>query len=259
MTPPLLIGNWKSNSTYAEAEALVDASIAAKRKAGESVWVGITPPFPWLKALRNTLEAQGADGTQVWMGAQTCSATDAGAYTGEVTAAMLTECVTFVLVGHSERRAFYGETDEVVRAKVGRVLEQDLHAVLCVGEVLEQREAGQAETVVKTQLLAALEGFPEDRLWRLVVAYEPVWAIGTGVAATADDAEDMCKFIREVLNERFGDSSSIIIQYGGSANENNAAELLAKPHVGGLLIGGASLKAAAFAAMIEAAAGVHGS
>ena len=116
--------------------------------------------------------------------------------------------------------------------------------MLCVGEVLEQREAGEAETVVKTQLLAGLEGFLEDRLWRSAVAYEPVWAIGTGVAATADDAEDMCTFIREVLNERFGDSSSIIIQYGGSANEKNAAELLAKPHVGGLLIGGASLKPA---------------
>ena len=258
MIPPLLIGNWKSNTTYTEAEALVDASITAKKAAGESVWVGVTPPFPWLKALRARIDAQGADGTQLWMGAQTCSATDAGAYTGEVTAAMLAECVTFVLVGHSERRAYNGETDDVVRAKVSRVLEQDLHPVLCVGEVLEQREAGEAEAVVKSQLLAALEGFPEDRLYRLVVAYEPVWAIGTGVAATAEDAEDMCAFIRGVLDERFGDSSSIIIQYGGSANEKNAAELLAKPHVGGLLIGGASLKAEALAAMIAAAARVQG-
>lgn len=249
MTPPLLIGNWKSNSTFAEAEALVTASIAAKDAAGEAVWVGITPPFPWLMALKDTVRA-----SNLWMGAQNCSATTSGAYTGEVTAAMLTECATFIIVGHSERRAYYGESDEVVREKVTRVLEQDLHAVLCVGEVLAEREAGEAEAVVKRQLLAALEGFPEDRLYRLVVAYEPVWAIGTGVAATAEDAEDMCAYIRTLLDERFGDSSAIIIQYGGSANEKNAAELLAKPHVGGLLIGGASLKADAFAAMIEAAA-----
>lgn len=254
MTPPLLIGNWKSNTTYAEAEALVDAGIVARQAAGESVWVGVTPPFPWLMALRQKMNAHSGQGTQLWIGAQTCSATGNGAYTGEVTAAMLREVVTFVLVGHSERRASFGETDEIVRAKVQQVIENGLHAVLCVGEVLEQREAGRAESVVKSQLLAALEGYPEDQLYALVIAYEPVWAIGTGVAATADDAEDMCRFIREVLNERFGDSSMVIIQYGGSANEKNAGELLAKPHVGGLLIGGASLKSEAFAAMIEAAA-----
>lgn len=254
MTPPLLIGNWKSNTTFAEADALVDAAIAAKSAAGDSVWVGVTPPFPWLMALKGKIDDQGNTGTQVWMGAQNCSATTAGAFTGEVTAEMLAECATYILVGHSERRALFGETDEVLREKVARVLEQDLHAVLCVGEVLAEREAGEAENVVKRQLLAALEGFPEDKLYRLVVAYEPVWAIGTGVAATADDAEQMCAYIRGLLNERFGDSSAIIIQYGGSANEKNAAELLARPNVGGLLIGGASLKADAFAAMISAAA-----
>lgn len=250
MTPPLLIGNWKSNTTFAEADALVDAGIAAKESVGDAVWVGVAPPFPWLMPLRDKVRASG----NFWMGAQNCSATTTGAYTGEVTASMLSESATFIIVGHSERRALFGETDEIVRQKVTRVLEQDLHAVLCVGEVLEEREAGQAKDVVKRQLLAALEGYPEDKLYRLVVAYEPVWAIGTGVAATANDAEEMCAFIRDLLNERFGDSSHIIIQYGGSANEQNAAELLAKPHVGGLLIGGASLKADAFAAMIRAAA-----
>ncbi len=249
MTPPLLIGNWKSNSTFAEAEELVAASIAAKSAVGEAVWVGITPPFTWLMALRDTVR-----GSDVWMGAQNCSATDNGAFTGEVTARMLTECATFVIVGHSERRAYYGETDEVVLTKVGQVLAQpDLHVVLCVGEVLAEREAGEAEAVVRRQLLAAMEGYPADQLHRLVVAYEPVWAIGTGVAATAEDAEEMCAFIRGLLDERFGDSNAIIIQYGGSANEKNAAELLAKPHVGGLLIGGASLKPQAFAQMIQAA------
>lgn len=248
MTPPILIGNWKSNSTLEEAKALVSAAITAKNAAGEKVWVGVTPPFTWLMPLRDSIRD-----SDVWMGAQNCSATDNGAYTGEVSAAMLTECATFVIVGHSERRAYYGETDDVVRTKVGKVLEQDLHCVLCVGEVLEEREAGNAEAVVKRQLLAALEGFPEDRLYRLVIAYEPVWAIGTGVAATADDAEQMCAFIRRLLDERFGDSSAIIIQYGGSANEKNCAELLQKEHVGGLLIGGASLKPEAFSAMIAAA------
>lgn len=251
MTPPLLIGNWKSNSTWEEAVALVEAGISAKDAAGESVWVGVTPPFPWLMALKDKVRA-----SNLWMGAQNCSATENGAFTGEVSAAMLQECATYVIVGHSERRALFGESDEVVKEKLTRVLEQDLHAVLCVGEVLEEREAGEAQDVVKRQLLAALEGFPEDRLYRLVVAYEPVWAIGTGVAATAEDAEEMCAFIRELLNDRFGDSSQIIIQYGGSANEKNAAELLSKPNVGGLLIGGASLKPDAFTAMIEQAASV---
>ncbi len=255
MNPPLLIGNWKSNTTYGEAESLVDVTIRAKQKARDNVWVGITPPFPWLMALRPKIRSQDEfmEGDQVWMGAQNCSATEMGAYTGEVTASMLRECATFVIVGHSERRALYGETDDVVREKVARVLEQDMHAVLCVGETLEERESGSAKDVVKRQLLAALEGYPDDRLFRLVVAYEPVWAIGTGVAATADDAEEMCAFIRELLNERFGDSSQVIIQYGGSANENNVTELLTKPNVGGLLIGGASLKPDAFSNMIRAA------
>lgn len=250
MTSPLLIGNWKSNTTFAEADALVSASIAAKEAVGEAVWVGVTPPFPWLMSLKDKVTAS----DNLWMGAQNCSATETGAFTGEVTASMLKECATFIIVGHSERRALFGETDDVVREKVARVLEQDIHAVLCVGEVLEERQAGEAQDVVKRQLLAALEGYPEDRLYRLVVAYEPVWAIGTGVAATADDAEEMCAFIRDILNDRFGDSGQIIIQYGGSANEANAAELLEKPNVGGLLIGGASLKPEAFKAMINAAA-----
>lgn len=251
MTPPLLIGNWKSNTTWAEALELVKAGIAAKNEVGDAVWAGIAPPFPWLMALKDQIRE-----STLWMGAQNCSASTNGAYTGEVSAAMLHECATFVVVGHSERRALFGETDDVVKAKLTRVLEQDLHAILCVGEVLEEREAGKAQEVVETQLLAALQGFPEDRLYRLVVAYEPVWAIGTGVAATADDAEEMCAFIRNLLTERFGDSSQIIIQYGGSANEKNASELLAKPNVGGLLIGGASLKPDAFAAMIQQAATV---
>lgn len=250
MTPPLLIGNWKSNTSFADADALIDASIAAKDVVGESVWVGVAPPFPWLMALKDKVRAS----NDLWMGAQNCSATSTGAYTGEVTASMLADCATFVIVGHSERRALFGESDDVVREKVTRVLEQDMHVVLCVGEVLEERESGQAQQVVKRQLLAALEGYPESKLDKLVVAYEPVWAIGTGVAATADDAEDMCAYIRRLLDERFGDSSQIIIQYGGSANEENAAELLSKPHVGGLLIGGASLKPNAFTAMIQAAA-----
>lgn len=250
MTPPLLIGNWKSNTSFAEADALVTASIAAKEAVGDKVWVGVAPPYPWLMPLRDKVRAS----NNLWMGAQNCSATETGAYTGEVAASMLKECATFVLVGHSERRALFGETDEIVREKVTRVLEQDLHAVLCVGELLDEREAGQAQDVVKRQLLAALENSPEERLYRLVVAYEPVWAIGTGVAATAADAEEMCAFIRQLLNERFGDSSEIIIQYGGSANERNAAELLSQPNVGGLLIGGASLKADAFTAMIKATA-----
>ena len=251
MAAPLLIGNWKSNTTLAEAEILVDAAIAASSEVSDSVQVGVAPPLLWLVPLHDKI----AEST-LWLGAQTSSATDTGAFTGEVTASMLKDYVDFVIVGHSERRAYYGETDAVVGEKVTRLLEQNLHVVLCVGEVLAQREAGDAESVVKAQLLAALEGFPSDRRADLVIAYEPVWAIGTGVAATSDDAETMSAFIRGVLDERFGDSGDIVIQYGGSANEKNAHELLAQPHVGGLLIGGASLKPNAFTAMIQAAARV---
>lgn len=249
MAPKLLIGNWKSNTTHDEAQAITRAAIAAKQAVGDKVWVGITPPFPWLMSLKPLVSGSG-----VWMGAQNCSATDNGAYTGEVTARMLAECATFVIIGHSERRACYGETDAVVKAKIAQAMEQKLDVVLCVGEVLAQREAGEQNAVVKSQLLAALDGFPQDQLAHLIVAYEPVWAIGTGVAATADDAEDMCAFIRATLDERFGDSSAVVIQYGGSANDTNAAELLGKEHVGGLLIGGASLKPDAFTAMVAAAA-----
>lgn len=249
MTPPLLIGNWKSNTSLEEARTLARASVDAATRAGESVWVGVAVPAPWLLPVKELTE-----GTQVWSGAQNVSATDNGAFTGEVSAGMLKECARFTLIGHSERRAYYGETDEVVKDKIGKSLAADLVAVVCVGEVLEQREAGDAESVVTDQLEKALAEYPTDRLADLVIAYEPVWAIGTGVSATSDDAEQMCKTIRTWLDERFGDSSSVVIQYGGSANEKNAAELLQQKHVGGLLIGGASLKPDAFAAMIDAAA-----
>lgn len=249
MIAPLLIGNWKSNTTLAEAKALVEATIVVTQNTGDAVSVGLASPYPWLMTLNEK-----ANGTNIHIGAQNCSATESGAFTGEVTAAMLSECASFVIVGHSERRAMFGDTDEVVRQKVTRVLDQNLEVVLCVGEVLEERQANHAKEVVKRQILAALEGYPQDKLNSLAVAYEPVWAIGTGVAATADDAEEMCAYIRKLLDERFGDSSPVVIQYGGSANEHNAADLLAKPHVGGLLIGGASLKPESFAAMISAAA-----
>lgn len=190
------------------------------------------------------------------VGAENCHWAKSGAFTGEISAEMLAEMgVEYVIIGHSERRQYFGETDQTVQARVRAALDAGLKVILCVGEVLEQREQGITEEVVALQTKVALGGVSEEELSRIVIAYEPVWAIGTGKTATADQAEEVCAFIRSVVAKLYSKAAAdaLTIQYGGSMKPGNAKELLSKEDVDGGLIGGAALVASDFAAIIEAA------
>jgi len=242
----LVVGNWKSHKSLAEAQEFVnvlDSTLEAH--AGWEAW--IAPPAPYLALLAGRSVASG---TLRWV-AQTVSAHPSGAHTGEFTAEMLVSCgVHAALVGHSERRERFGETDEVVRGKVARCFEAGLLPVLCCGETRAERETGVAHARVEDQLHRALTGLAGTH--PLVVAYEPVWAIGTGLTATAEQAEEMHAFLADVL-AGLGAAGTTLL-YGGSVNPGNAADLFREPHVHGGLVGGASLEAASFAALIAAGA-----
>ncbi len=241
----IVIGNWKMNTTLREATALAES--LSRESIPESVTVGVAPPFPWLQPVATILGA-----SAIQLGAQTCAAQANGAYTGEVSVGMLAELCDFVLVGHSERRALFAETDGIVREKLWRVLDVGLQPVLCVGETHDQRQAGSAETTVRAQLIAAITD-PGDRdLDALVMAYEPVWAIGTGNTASAGDAAEMCGFIRSTVAEMLGREISVL--YGGSVNAGNASDLIATGGIDGFLVGGASLKIGEFMTIIRSAA-----
>jgi triosephosphate isomerase len=243
---PLVAGNWKMNTSLPEAVGLASA-IAAQ--AVDGVDVVICPPFPWLPAVHDALA-----GSTVALGAQNCWHQPNGAYTGEVSLAMLSGLCRYVIAGHSERRQLLGETDELVRAKADAVLDAALTPILCVGETLETRQAGHAEAHVARQLRAALDGRDAAQVDAIVIAYEPIWAIGTGVAATAADAEAMTSFIRREVESRHpGHGDAVRILYGGSVAPANCAEILGQPNVDGALVGGASLKADAFLQIAQAA------
>ena len=251
MIPHLIAANWKMHKTPGEAETWANVfkdrltHVPTDTNTGAEVLLCV--PFVHLPALRTIL----AD-SPVYLGAQDVSAHDEGAYTGEVSAGMLADLgVSYVIVGHSERRAYHHEDDALVNEKLHRVLEGGMRPVLCVGETLEQREAGDAKEVVLAQLEAGLKGV-ED-LASLVVAYEPVWAIGTGKTATADDAGEMCSEIRRALEARFSGGTAVRILYGGSMKPANAAELLAQADINGGLIGSASLEVDSLLALVEAA------
>lgn len=241
--PRMVIGNWKMNTTRTEA---VELAYRIATVSPQSALVGVAPPFPWLIPVEDVLR-----GGNVMLGAQTCSAHDRGAFTGDVSAGMLAEMCSFVLVGHSERRALFGETDDVVRVKLRAALGAGLTSILCVGESLEEREAGEHEAVVARQLGEALAGIPRDAVDRVTIAYEPVWAIGTGRNATPEDARAMASQIATNCAD-LGLSDPQVL-YGGSVNAANAESLLAAPEVGGFLVGGASLKADDFLTIIAAA------
>lgn len=242
----LIAGNWKMYTARAEAVRL------AERIAGFDTTfadVLICPPFPWLIPVADALR-----GSPVQLGAQDVWPGANGAFTGGVSTAMLSELVTHVIVGHSERRQVVGENNELVRAKLGAVLSAGLTPILCVGESLATRESGDAESFVRGQLISALSECSPDERERCVVAYEPIWAIGTGRAASAADAESMATAIRTELNlMQAGAGESIRILYGGSVTPANAVETLAQPNVDGALVGGASLHADAFGAIVAAA------
>ena len=245
----VIAGNWKMNKTPAEATALIDAIKPLVADAACDVVVGV--PFIDLPA---ALEA--TKGTGIGVAAQNCHWEKAGAFTGEISADMLRELgVGYVILGHSERRTYFGDTDATVAQRVRGALDAGLTVILCVGEYLEQRELGITAEVVATQTKVALAGVSEEELSRVIIAYEPVWAIGTGKTATAEQANEVCAQIRDVLTGLYNTDAAraVTIQYGGSMNAANAAELLAMPDVDGGLIGGASLKPNDFATIVAAA------
>ena len=246
----VIAGNWKMNKTPAEAKELIAAIAPLVKDAGCEV-VACTP----FVDLTSAQEA--AAGTNIQIGAENCHWEVSGAYTGEISAQMLTSMgVNIVIIGHSERRQYFGETDVTVQKRVRAALDAGLTVILCVGETLEQREQGITSELVAMQTKIALGGVTEEELKRIIIAYEPVWAIGTGKTATAQQANEVCHTIRECIASVYSQAAAdgITIQYGGSMNAGNAAELLAQPDVDGGLIGGASLKPNDFATIVKAAA-----
>lgn len=243
-----IAGNWKMNTSKAEAVAL--AKDLVKDLAGKPNKYMIAPPYVYLDAV-----AQVVKGSNVLLGAQDVAATDNGAHTGEVSAAMLKDIgVQTVILGHSERRHEIGESDMLINAKVRKALASGLDVVLCIGELLSEREAGQAESVCAFQLDAGLSGVSAAEMAHVTIAYEPVWAIGTGKTATPEDAQAIHAFCRKHIAKLYDQSvaDAVIIQYGGSMKPGNAKELLAQPDIDGGLIGGAALKAETFVPICEA-------
>ncbi len=245
----VIAGNWKMNKTPSEAKALIEEIKPLVKDATCDVIVGV--PFVDLHV---ALEATA--GTNIGVAAQNCHWAKSGAFTAEISADMLKEMgVGYVIIGHSERRQYFGETDVTVNQRVRAALDAGLTVILCVGEYLEQREQGITAEVCALQTKIALQGVSADEMSRIIIAYEPVWAIGTGRTATAEQANEVCAQIRGVIKALYNDAvaAAVTIQYGGSMNAANAAELLAQSDVDGGLIGGASLKAPDFATIVAAA------
>ena len=238
MRIPFIAGNWKMFKTKAEAIAFAEEFRELYKDT--DVQTAICAPFTNLEALKEAFA-----GTEIKVGAQNVHFADEGAFTGEISVSMLEEIgVDFCIVGHSERRQYFGETDETVNKKLKKLFEGPIRPILCVGESLEERDADKAFDVVGGQIKADLEGIDAADVKKLVIAYEPIWAIGTGRTATPDQAEEMCAFIRKTLIELYGEevSDEVIIQYGGSVKPANATEIMNMDEIDGALVGGASLK-----------------
>lgn len=251
MRKKIIAGNWKMNKTVAEAKSLVDG---IKLELGDSTKVDVVvcPPYTAISAASEQVE-----GSQIAVGAQNMHFEASGAYTGEVSAEMLREqYVRYVILGHSERRQYFAESDESVNKKTIAALAAGLIPIVCVGETLEERDAGQIEDVITTQINEGLKGLDADQLKKVVIAYEPVWAIGTGRTATPEQAQEVHALIRGLLVKLSdeGTAGAVRIQYGGSMKPANAAELLAQPDIDGGLIGGAALDASSFIEIVKAAA-----
>ena len=245
----VIAGNWKMNKTPAEAAALINEM--KPLVAGADCEVVLCVPFVDIPAA-----VEAAKGSNIKIGAENVHFKANGAYTGEIAANMLKELgVEYVVVGHSERRQYFGETDQTVNLRSLAALEGGLKPIICVGETLEQRELGYTETLLKFQTKMALTNVTADQLKDVIIAYEPVWAIGTGVTATADQADEGNGFVRAAIAEAYGAdvAETVTVQYGGSMNAKNAEELVAKVNVDGGLIGGASLKAEDFSVIVKAA------
>lgn len=249
----LIAGNWKMNLDRGRSLALVQGLVESLRNTS-NVDVAVCPPSVYLGEMGKALH-----GSNIGLGAQNAYSQPEGAYTGEVSCAMLKDVgCQYVILGHSERRAIFGETDKMVNEKLHAVLAAGLTPIVCVGETLEQREAGQTEQVVRSQCSGSLEGLSHEQMLKTVLAYEPVWAIGTGKTATPAQAEEVHHGIRTLLANLFSNETSqkVIILYGGSVKADNALELLSEPNIDGALVGGASLKQDSFLGIVQAATAV---
>ena len=247
MRKPIIAGNWKMNKTAAECRELITALISKVKDAKCDVVVCV--PFTDL-----ALAAELTKGTNIEVGAQNIAWADSGAFTGEISAAMLLEAgAAYVIIGHSERRQYFGETDKTVNARLTQALKNGLKPIVCVGEMLQEREGGLTEKVCRTQTVGAFEGISAEDAAKVVIAYEPVWAIGTGKTATDEQANETIGYIRSVVKELYGEkiADGMRIQYGGSMNAKNVEGLMAQAQIDGGLIGGASLKPDDFAYIVN--------
>ena len=248
MRKPFIAGNWKMNMNSASAVALA-AGLVKELNGIDTVDVAVCPPFVYLQSVAAALSA-----SNIALGSQNVYFEEQGAFTGETSCGMLkdTSC-TYAIIGHSERRHVMGETDALINKKVSATISGGLLPIFCVGELLEERQGGTTNEVVTSQIKNGLEGIDAERVQAVTVAYEPVWAIGTGLTATPEQAQEVHAMIRGLLAELYGNeiAQAIRIQYGGSAKPGNTAELMAQPDVDGLLVGGAALKVEDFAAMVK--------
>jgi triosephosphate isomerase len=245
---PIIAGNWKMNKTSKEARDLAQKLIPLVSGVNNRDIV-LAPPFTALPAV-----AEAIKGTAIALGAQNMSWEDKGAFTGEVSAEMLLDLgCKYVIIGHSERRQYFGETDETVNKKLRQALNKRLNPIVCAGETLKEREAGRAHEVIERQITGALKGMSAAEMQKIVIAYEPVWAIGTGKTATTEQANEIHSFIRGKIKAVYGTevADSLRIQYGGSVTPENVAALMAMPDIDGALVGGASLKPESFAALVK--------
>ena len=249
---PLMSGNWKMNMNHYEAIHLVQKlSYLLTKEDFEKVDVSVHPPFTDIRSIQTVLES---DKLAMMLGAQNCHTEEKGAFTGEVSPAFLSKLgVKYVICGHSERRQYFGETDELVAAKVAAVVKFQMIPIVCVGESKEEREAGQTLERVESQVRGSLKGRKAEEFATLVIAYEPIWAIGTGLTATAQDAQEVCHHIRSVVKTEWGSEAAetVRIQYGGSVKAGNVAELMAQPDIDGALVGGASIDPDEFARIVQ--------
>jgi triosephosphate isomerase len=249
---PLISGNWKMNLNHFDAIQIVQKlHYLIPSDTFESVDVSVHPPFTDLRSVQTVIDA---DGLPLALGAQHCHWEASGAFTGEIAPVFLAKLnVSYVIVGHSERRELFGETDEMVNKKVHAVFANEMTPIMCCGETLDEREAGNTETKVLGQIEAGLAGLTGEQVASMVIAYEPIWAIGTGRTATADDAQTVCAAVRNQVRALAGDASAdaVRIQYGGSVKGANAPELMSQPDIDGALVGGASLDPDEFARIVQ--------
>jgi triosephosphate isomerase (TIM) len=249
---PLISGNWKMHHNHFEAiQTVQKLSYLLTKEDYQTVEVSVHPPFTDLRSVQTVIES---DDIPMALGAQHCHWEEKGAYTGEVSPHFLAKLnVQYVIVGHSERREIFGETDEMVAKKITAIQNLGMKPIVCVGETLEEREAGQTNDKVLGQLMSVLEGRTAEHVKEMVIAYEPIWAIGTGRTATSQDAQDVCAAIRQKIAEAVGKEAAqaVRIQYGGSVKGANAQELMAMPDIDGALVGGASLLPDDFAKIVQ--------